>query len=124
MQAPSKQPRNPTGFRIAHPRSQDPTPANASSSTSTTSRVRMLVVGPNGRLASKRKDRSHVTTQPSPSTPPPIQADTTLEDDVTADVAEPPEVQVASVEEVIIVEKPKRKRDNKTRVCIYFLGNH
>ena len=123
MQAPSKQPRNPTGFRVAHPRSQDPTPTNPSSSMSTTSRVRMLAVGPNSHLASKRKDRCHVTTQPLPSAPPPIQADTTLED-VTADVAEPPEVQAASVEEVVIVEKPKRKRDNKTRVCIHFLGNH
>ena len=121
-QAPSKRSRNPTGFHVANPRSQNPTPANSSSSTSTTSCITTLVLGHNSRLTSKRKDRSHVTTQPSQSTPPPVQADTQLED-VMADMAEPPEVEAASVE-VPIVAKPKRKRDNKTWVCNHSLGNH
>ena len=71
----------------------------------TMSCITVLVLGPNGHLAGKHKDRaqSHITTQPS--TPPPIQADTPLEN-VTADMAEPPEVQSTSVE-VPIVPKPK-----------------
>lgn len=82
----------------------------------------MLVLGPNGRLMGKHKDRawSHITAQPS--MPPPIQVDTLLED-VTADVAEPPEVQSTSIE-VPIMPKPKRRRDNKTQVCNHSLGNH
>lgn len=82
----------------------------------------MLVLGPNSRLVAKHKDRaqSHVAAQPS--TPPPIQPDTLLED-ITADVAESPEVQSTSVE-VPITPKPKRRRDNKTQVRNHSLGNH
>jgi hypothetical protein len=121
-QAPSQRSRNPPGFRVAQSRSQKPTPTTNTSSTSTTSRTTTLVLGPNGRLTGKHKDRvrSHVTAQPS--TPPPIQVDTPLED-VTADVAEPPEVQSTSVE-VPIAPKPKRRRDNKTQVRNHSLGNH
>lgn len=121
-QVPSKRPRNPTGFRVAQPRPQNPTPANSSSSSLTSSRITTLVLGPKGRLATKRKDRSHVAIQPSDSMPPPIQTDTPLED-VIADVAEPPEVQAAS-DEVPTVAKPKRKRDNKTQVCNRSLGDY
>ena len=80
----------------------------------------MLFLGHNGHLASKRKDKSHITTQPSQSMPPPIQADTQLED-VMADMAEPPEVKSALVEVPTMV-KPKQKRD-KNQVCNHSLGN-
>jgi len=133
---------HPTGFRVARPPVQQSaersraasSTAAGSSSASTSSRITTLVLGPNGRLASKRKDRSHLTAQSTPSTSPPTEAGTTpIHADTTpAPVvrAEAPAANVPSSAtetpdqafqpsfiDIQTEPKPKRKKDNTTRVC-------
>ena len=118
--ATAKQARN-TGFRVVHPpAAQSPSRSTANSlSTSTSSRITTLALVPKGRLAGRRKDRSHLTTQSTPSMPPsthvdtpaPIVADTPGATDLPEDAFE------AASAGVQTEPKPKRKRDNKTQVC-------
>ena len=80
--APAKRARNPTGFRTARPRPHESrnVTAGSSSSSLTTSRIMTLVLGPNGRLVGKHKNRSHITAQSTLSAPPPNQVDATAVD--------------------------------------------
>ncbi|KDR65963.1 hypothetical protein GALMADRAFT_232763 [Galerina marginata CBS 339.88] len=115
--APAKQIWNLPGFRLSRQNeAQKPTPASLSSSSSS-SHVKTLSLGTTGRLAGKRKHKSHATTQPPPSMPShmeptPIQVDAPLVD-VTPDVVEPPEVPAVPIN-VQVGAKSKRIRDNKT----------
>ena len=122
-EAPAKRARKPTGFRTARPRpheSQSVT-AGSSSSSLTTSRITTLVLGPNGRLVGKRKNRTHITAQSTLSTPPPNQVDATAVDAPEDGLPDMTENGFQSAEAVVQIEtKPKRKRDNTTQVsnCI------
>jgi hypothetical protein len=102
IQATGKRARNHTaGLRVARPpAAQSRSRSTAiSSSTSTCSRITTLALGPKGRRVGKRKDKSHTATQSTPSAIP-----------STADLA-PVDTQLE------VGPKPKRKRNNKTKVC-------
>jgi hypothetical protein len=109
-QATAKRARYPTGFRAARPTA-------SSSSTLTSSHIRTLVLGSDGRLASRRKDKSHLTTTQTPSTPAPIQADTSAVNVIPSTADLPEDAFQAASTDVQTEPKPKRKRDNKNRVC-------
>ena len=114
----AKRARNPPGFRAARP------PATASSSSMlTNSRIRTLVVGSNGRLAGRRKDRSHLTTpaniQPtSPNQP----EDANIIPSEIDDSVNVPEDAIQETCDVPAASEPKRKRkrNNNTRVWNFF----
>ena len=106
-----KRVRNPTGFRVARPPVTQST--SQSESTATSSHIRTLVLGSNGRLSGRRKDKSHLTSNTqTPSTPAPILGSA----DLPADLPENVFLQEASID-VQTKPKPKRKRNNTARVC-------
>jgi hypothetical protein len=106
-----KRVRNPTGFRVARPPVTQST--SQSESTATSSHIRTLVLGSNGRLSGRRKDKSHLTSNTqTPSTPAPILGSADLPADLPEDVF----LQEASID-VQTKPKPKRKRNNTARVC-------
>lgn len=105
-QATGKRARKPTaGFRVARPPAAQST-SQSTVAVPTSSRITTLALGPKGRRASKRKDKSRPATQSTPSAiPSPAEL---LED----------AYQAAPIDSELEVEpKPKRKRDNKTKVC-------
>lgn len=111
-QPTAKRVRNPPGFRVARP------PSTAASS-STNSRITALVVGSNGRLAGKRKDRSH------PILPANINPTTTdLPEDTNYGTDLPEDAFQASSTDVPTEPKPKRKRNNDTQVCDFFTDHY
>lgn len=131
--ANAKRSRKSTGFRPARPQQAGP-----ESSSSTSSRITTLVLGPNGRLGGKRKDKTRsqlVSKYPLDSTPsmptqfyttaPHIQAETPAEK-VIPSATDIPEFlyegtfqpEAASIEVTTGTEpKAKRKRNNDSRVC-------
>ena len=120
-QTTAKRARNPSGFRMARPPAAQiasRSTAASSSSTLANSRITTLVVGTNGRLAGKRKDRSHLTTPAntlptSPNDDPniiPNEIDGHNDMPETFDVPTEP--------------KPKRKRNNNTRVWVLFIDSY
>jgi len=68
-QATAKRIRKPTGFRMARPPAAENASrsARASLSTSTSSRITTLVVGNNGRLGGRRKDKNHLISKYPPN---------------------------------------------------------
>jgi hypothetical protein len=57
--AAAKRSRKPTGFRVARPPAEN---ASRSASSSSSSRITTLVLGRNGRIGGRRKDKNHLTT--------------------------------------------------------------
>jgi hypothetical protein len=125
-QATARRSRNPSGFRVARPpatQSASRSTAASSSSTLANSRIRTLVVGSNGRLAGRRKDRSHLTTpaniQPtSPNQP----EDANVIPSEIDDSVNVPEDAIQETCDVPAASEPKRKRkrNNNTRVWNFF----
>jgi hypothetical protein len=121
-QANAKRARQPRGFRFARPpaaKSASQSTVPSSSSTTSNSHIRTLAVGSGGRLAGKRKDKSHLTSSAKI-----IPSDPDLPEDATvipneADFPEdlPEDSFQATSTDVQTEPKPKRKRNNNNRVC-------
>ena len=124
-QPTAKRAHNPPGFRIARvPAAQSASRSTTagSSSTSTNSRIRSLVVGSNGHLAGRCTDRSHLilpenitpTTTDLPEEANIIPSGIDLPEDLPEDAFQ------ATSTDVSTDPKPKRKRNNNTWVCEFF----
>ena len=122
-QPTAKRSRIPPGFRVARP----PAAQSASQSTATSSSsIRTLVVGSNGHLAGRHMDRSHLispaniiptaTDLPEDANIIPSRID--LPEDLTEDSFQ------ATSTDVPTEPKPKRKRNNNTRVCVFFTDHY
>ena len=105
-QATGKRARKATaGFRVARPPAAQST-SQSTVAVSTSSRITTLALGPKGRRVSKRQDKSRPATQSTPST---ISSTAELLEDA---------YQAAPIDlELEVGPKPKRKRDNNTKVC-------
>ena len=91
-----------------------PAAQSASQSTATSSSsIRTLVVGSNGCLAGRRTDRSHLI---SPANIIPSGID--LPEDLPEDSFQ------ATSTDVPTEPKPKQKRNNNTRVCVFFTDHY
>jgi hypothetical protein len=119
-QANAKRARQPRGFRFARPPAAQSAPQSSvpsSSSTTTNSHIRTLAVGSGGRLAGKRKDKSHLTSS-AKIIPPDLAEDANViprEADFPEDL--PEDSFQATSTDVQTEPKPKRKRKNNNRVC-------
>ena len=124
-QTSAKQAHNPTTeFQVAHPQEAQSTsrlmtsPSTAASSctTSTISHITTLAIGSSGRLKGRQKDRSHPTTELSPSTLPPTQADAPSPNIAPRTPDFPEDTFQATSADIETDYKPKQKQDNKTWV--------
>ena len=128
-QPTAKRARNPPGFRVSRPPSaQSASRSTAASSSSglTNSHITSLVIGSNGRLAGRRTDRSHFISPANiiSSTTEPPEDENIIPSEFDRPEDLPEDAFQANSIDVPTEPKPKRKRNNNTRVCDFFIDHY